>query len=130
MVLQLENYHVVKDKTSANFYVQENHVKTQLGKNSHQVRRFNRQNKRKEIDTFQNLNESRFEPIDKSPKSLSNVKKVTGLNFYGYKERTELFPETDQATFYEPNKEYTMRGLKHSALPWRRMTQRPVVNSK
>lgn len=38
MVLQLENYHVVKDKTSANFYVQENNVKTSLAKNAHRIR--------------------------------------------------------------------------------------------
>lgn len=76
------------------------------------------------------MNDSRFEPINKSPKNLTNVKKVTGLNFYGYKERTDLFPEQDQATFYEANKEVTMRGLKHGALPWRRMTKRQVVDPK
>lgn len=93
MVLQLENYHVVKDRTTSNFYVQENNVKTALASNAHQIRKFNQQNKRKEIDTFYNLNESRFEPINKSPKILTNVKKVTGLSFYGYKERTGFFPD-------------------------------------
>ena len=56
------------------------------------------------------------------------MKKVTGLSFYGYKERTGLFPEQDQATFYDANKEFTMRGLKCGALPWKKMTNRPVVN--
>lgn len=64
-----------------------------------------------------------------SSNHLSNNKRVTGLNFYGYKERTSFFPETDQATFYDANKEITMRGLKAGTLPWNRMTKRPVVNS-
>ena len=58
------------------------------------------------------------------------MKKVTGLSFRGYKERNELFPEKDQSTFYDVNKEYIMKGLKPGgALPWNRMTTRAVVNS-
>ena len=98
-----------------------------MNKVEHNIRHFQRQNKRKEIDTFVNLNDSRFEPIDKSPKCMTNVKKVTGLHFKGYERRGPLFPEQDQATFYDTNKEFTMKGLKVGALPWKRMTNRPVV---
>lgn len=99
------------------------------------VRQFNKQNNRKQIDTFVNLNESRFEPIQKSPGNLSNVKKVTGLSFKGYKERTNIFPEGDQATFYDANKEFTMKGLTAGgALPWGKMTERvaamPIKNEQ
>ena len=64
-----------------------------MNKVEHNIRHFQRQNKRKEIDTFVNLNDSRFEPIDKSPKCMTNVKKVTGLHFKGYERRGPLFPE-------------------------------------
>ena len=93
-----------------------------MNKVEHNIREFRRQNKRKEIDTFVNLNDSRFEPIDKSPKCMTNVKKVTGLQFKGYEKRGPLFPEQDQATFYDTNKEFIMKGLKSHALPWKKMT--------
>jgi len=41
------------------------------------------------------LNESRFEVIEKSPANLSNVKKAPTLDFKGYKERTNIWPEKD-----------------------------------
>ena len=66
-----------------------------MDKVQHNIRHFRKQNKRKEIDTFVNLNDSRFEPIDKSPRCMTNVKKVTGLNFNGYEKRGALFPERD-----------------------------------
>ena len=99
-----------------------------LDKKMQNIRNFGRQNDRKPIDSFTNLNESRFEPIQKSPKNLSNVKKVTGLSFEGYKERGNLFPEGDQTTFYDANKEYTMKVLAKGNLPWQRMTKRDVVS--
>ena len=91
------------------------------------TRKFKEQNDRKEIDTFFNLTASRFEPINKSPRNLTNVKKVTGPDFRGYKARNPLFPEKAQTTFYDPNKEFTMKSLNPGVLPWRRMTNRDVV---
>ena len=59
---------------------------------------------------------------------MSNVKRVTGLNFKAYKERGNIYPEKDQATFYDANKEVTMKGLTAGgALPWNRMTERMAV---
>ena len=58
---------------------------------------------------------------------MTNVKRVTGLSFRGYKQRDSLFPEGDQATFYDANKEVTMKGLKLGTLPWRKMTERPAA---
>lgn len=128
-VVSLENFHLVQDKNSANFYLQENKVKTTMNSKQQNVRLFQKQNNRKQIDTFVNLNESRFEPIQKSPGNLSNVKRVTGLNFKGYKERTSIFPEKDQATFYDANKEFTMKGLTAGgALPWNKMTERVAAS--
>ena len=110
------------------YYIHHNKVGTTLDKRMANVRQFRRQNNRKEIDTFYNLSDSRFEPIEKSPQNLTNVRKVTGLNFAGYKRREELFPETDQATFYDANKEATMKTLAKGNLPWNRMTNRTVVH--
>ena len=133
-VLMLEDYHLVKDKNTATFYLQDNRVKDPLDKLKPNVRRFERQNNRKQIETFYKCNDSRFEPIEKSPSNLTSVKKVTGLSFNGYKERNNLFPEKDQATFYNANKEVTMKGLKHGVLPWRKMTKReaaqPIKNEQ
>lgn len=99
-----------------------------MNKNMQNVRNFAKQNDRKPIDSFTNLNESRFEPIQKSPQNLSNVKKVTGLSFQAYKERGNIFPEGDQTTFYDANKEFTMKALAKGNLPWQRMTKREVVS--
>ena len=95
-----------------------------------QTRGFKQQNKRKQIDSYASLNDQRFESIQKSPQNLSNVRKVTGLNFEGYQKRASIFPKTDQSIFYDSNKEITMKGLTAGgALPWKRMTNRTVVNS-
>ena len=82
------------------------------------MRNFKRQNNRKPIDTFVVANDSRFEPIDKSPKILSNIKKVTGLAFKAYKQRPDLFPEPEPNSFYDANKEVTMKNTKTGTLPW------------
>ena len=67
--------------------------------------------------------------IEKSPANLSNVKKVTGVKFMGYDKRGNLFPEKDQTTFYDANKEVTMKGLNvGGALNWRRMTKREAAS--
>jgi hypothetical protein len=66
--------------------------------------------------------------IEKSPTNLTNVKRVTGLNFKGYKERTNLFPEAESSTFYNANKEVTMKKLAGGNLPWNRMTNRAVAS--
>lgn len=102
---------MVKDKNSANFYFTENKPKNTFNKIEKNIRNFKQQNNRKELDTFLNLNDSRFEPIEKSPANLSNVKKAPALSFKGYKERTNLWPEKDQATFYDANKEFTMKKI-------------------
>jgi|Transcript_23146 hypothetical protein len=83
---------------------------------------------RKPIDTFYKANDSRFDIIEKSPKCMSNVKKVTGVNFSGYDKRGPLFVEGDIATFYDTNKEATMKGLRAGALPWKRMTKRGAAS--
>ncbi len=131
----LQNYHIVRDKGTANFYVDTNKTKDRLNEKQHATRSFYKQNKRKEIDTFISLNDSRFEMIQKSPANLSNVKKVTGVNFKGYDKRGKLFPEKDQTTFYDANKEVTMKGLQvGGAVNWKRMTKReaasPVVQEQ
>ena len=123
-VLTLDKFHMVKDKNSANFYFTENKVKNTLDKKEQNIRNFKLQNNRKEIDTFYNLSDSRFEPIEKSPANLSNVRRATCLNFKGYKERMNIWPEKDQATFYDANKEFIMKKLVSSNLPWGRMTKK------
>lgn len=84
---------------------------------------------RKPIDTFYQANDSRFDMIEKSPKVLTNVKKVTGLSFQGYDKRGELFETGDITTFYDTNKEMTMKGLNRHALPWQKMTRKPVATT-
>lgn len=126
----LEDYHIIRDKGTANFYIDTNKVKGYLLDKQKGIRSFKRMNNRKGIHTFVNLNDNRFDTINKSPQNLSNVKKVTGVSFQGYDKRGNLFPEKDQATFYDVNKEVTMKGLKAGgALPWKKMTQRPANSS-
>ena len=60
---------------------------------------------------------------------LTNVRKVTGLSFKGYDKRGPLFDPGDIATFYDTNKEATMKGLKAHALPWSKMTKKPVATT-
>ena len=118
----LENYHLIKDKGTANYYIHPNKVPTTLGLKHQNHNLYKKMPPRKPIDTFYKANDSRFDVIDKSPKCMTNVKKVTGVSFSGYDKRGPLFPETDIATFYDSNKEATMKGLKAGALPWKRMT--------
>lgn len=100
-----------------------------LSKNAHQTRVFEKQNKRKQIDTFKSLNASRFEPIEKSPQNLSSVKKVTGVGFDAYKRRESLFPKTDESVFYDTKKEFVMKDFKAGgALHWNRMANRTTVS--
>ena len=78
---------------------------------------------RKPIDSFVQVNDNRFDMIEKSPSVSTNVKKVTGPSFEGYDKRGNLFHPGDIATFYDKSqKEATMRGLRGGALPWKRMT--------
>lgn len=51
-VLTLENYHLVKDRNSSAFYIQDNKVKGQLDTDMKNIRNFKKQNNRKQIDTF------------------------------------------------------------------------------
>ena len=81
---------------------------------------------RKPIETFYQANDSRFDIIEKSPKCLTNVKKVTGLSFKGYDKRAPLWNPGEMRTFYDSNKEVTMKGLNRHALPWQKMTSKPV----
>ena len=62
-VLSLEHYHIVKDRDSSDFYIQNNKVSTLMDKKQHNIRGFNKQNNRKPIDTFVKCNDSRFDPI-------------------------------------------------------------------
>ena len=125
-VLTLEKFHMVKDKNTANFYFAENKPKNTLDKIERHIRNFSKQNKRKEIDTFHNLTESRFEPINKTPNNLSNFKKAPCLNFKGYMGRRSIWPERDQSTFYDTNKEFTMKKLASNNVPWGKMTSKSV----
>ena len=72
-VVTTNDYHLVRDKDSYNFYIESNHTdlggKFKSSRNNH----FHRMTDRKEIDTFFNLNDSRFEIINKTPKVLSSV---------------------------------------------------------
>ena len=77
---------------------------------------------RKPIDSYVQANPKRFDIIEKSPKCLSNVRSVGGLGFEGYDKRGELFPERDASTFYDSNKEITMKKLQIGTLPWNRMS--------
>ena len=77
---------------------------------------------RKPIDSYVQANAKRFETIEKSPKCLSNVRSVVALGFDGYDKRGELFPEKEASTFYDSNKEVTMKNLHVGTLPWNRMS--------
>lgn len=39
-VVSLEHYHIVKDKGTSNYYIQDNKVKTNIAKNENATRRF------------------------------------------------------------------------------------------
>ena len=80
-VVHLEHYHLVKDKNSANFYLEDNKVNSLMDRKQHNIRGFGRQGNRKQIDTFVRCSDSRFEPIQKSPKNMTNVKKINTMNF-------------------------------------------------
>lgn len=125
--LMFEKYHLIKDKGTANYYIHPNKLNTTIGLKPQNQNLYKKMPNRKPIDTFFKANDSRFDVIEKSPKCMTNVKKVTGVFFSGYDKRGPLFPETDIATFYDSNKEATMKGLKAGALPWKRMTRRPAV---
>ena len=66
-VVTMDHYHLVNDKGTAKFYIQENKPRELIAKKQHKIRQFNKQIKRKEIDTFCKVNDGRFEPIEKSP---------------------------------------------------------------
>ena len=73
-VVTTSNYHIVKDKESANYYIETNTVDRSIPNCNRNIF-FRRMTDRKEIDTFVNLNDSRFEIINKTPKVLSTVKR-------------------------------------------------------
>ena len=41
-ILSMEHYHIVNDKNSSDFYIQENKVNTLIGNKKHQTRGFNK----------------------------------------------------------------------------------------
>ena len=51
------------------------------------------------------------------------------MSFKGYKERMNIWPEKDQATFYDANKEFTMKKLVQGNLPWNKMTSKPTCKT-
>ena len=79
-VVTTEQYHIVKDNNSHKYYIERNQVDREMPKNNRNIH-FHRMTDRKEIDTFFNLNDSRFEMINKTPKVLSTVPRRTGINF-------------------------------------------------
>ena len=93
-VVTTNEYHMVKDKDTANFYIESNHAELKRGRNNRNNYMF-RMTDRKQIDTFFNLTDSRFDLINKSPKVLSNVPRSTGITFNGHKARDPLWPEKE-----------------------------------
>ena len=119
-VVTTSNYHIVKDKESANYYIETNTVDRSIPKSNRNIF-FKKMTDRKEIDTFVNLNDSRFEIINKTPKVLSTVKRQTGITFNGHKNRDPLWPEKEQSTFYETQKENTMKKLNKGIMNWEKI---------
>ena len=73
---------------------------------------------RKEIDTFINLNENRFETINKSPTVLSSIPKLKSFSIDKGNGRTNLFPSKETSRFYDAKKEVTMKKLDAGILSW------------
>jgi len=65
---------MVKDRETSNYYIETNTVDREIPKCNRNIF-FKKMTDRKEIDTFFNLNDSRFEPINKTPKVLTTVKR-------------------------------------------------------
>ena len=66
-VVTTNAYHVIRDKKTANFYIQKNmrdQMKIEGGRGLVELARMK---DRKQIDTFFNVNEHRFDNIEKSP---------------------------------------------------------------
>ena len=99
--LMLENYHLVRDKGSANYYVRQNKISTTLCQKKNNRNFYAKMKSRKPIDSFVQVNDGRFDMIEKSPPCSTNVKKVTGISFKGYDKRGNLFNPGDIATFYD-----------------------------
>lgn len=116
--LMLKDYHLIRDKGTSNYYIHQNKVPEGIGLKKQNGRFYAKMKDRKPIDTFYQANDSRFDIIEKSPKVLTNVKKVTGLSFQGYDKRAPLWNPGEMRTFYDSNKEVTMKGLNRHALPW------------
>ena len=116
-VVTTNEYHLVRDKDTFNYYIEQNKVDKVEARNPRN-NYFHRMTDRKEIDTFFKLNDSRFENINKTPKVLSSVSRQTGIAFVGHKKRDPLWPEHEQTTFYETQKENTMKQLTHGILNW------------
>lgn len=84
-VVTTNAYHVIKDKKTANFYIQKNKVDSMQvssggGKGLIEL---GRMKDRKQIDTFVQVNEHRFDNIEKSPQSLSAIKRMSVVDFSG-----------------------------------------------
>ena len=77
--LMLADYHLIRDKGTSKYYIHPNKLGSTLGTKRQNSRLYQRQTGRKPIETFYKASDSRFDLIDKSPKCLSNVKKVTGV---------------------------------------------------
>jgi len=65
--LMLDDYHIIRDKGTANFYIDTNKVKGYLLDKQKGIRSFKKMNNRKGIHTFVSLNDNRFDSINKSP---------------------------------------------------------------
>ena len=124
----LKDYHLIRDKNTSDYYIHPNKVTTTLCQFKNNPNFYKKMKDRKPIESFFQANDSRFDSIQKSPKVLTNVRKVTGLDFDGYEKRGALFKTGDIARFYNANKEATMKKLHTGALPWKRMTKRMAAS--
>ena len=124
----LKDYHLIRDKNTSDYYIHPNKVGTTLCQFKNNPNFYKKMKDRKPIESFFQANDSRFDLIQKSPKVLTNVRKVTGVSFEAYDKRGVLFKTGDIATFYDANKEATMKHLKTGALPWKRMTKRTAAS--
>ena len=116
-VLTTNNYHICRDADTDQYYIEQNRAERPLPKNPMKCN-FKNQTSRKEIDTFFNLNDKRFDLINKTPTVLTTVPREKAMNFKGYKGRDRLWKEGDSSTFYKDQKEYTMKKLTHGMVGW------------
>lgn len=118
-VLTTTNYHICRDKDTDDYYVQTNKCERPMPKNPMKCN-FRNQTSRKEIDTYFNLSDKRFDLINKTPGVLSSVPKEKAMPFKGYKARDRLWKEGDSSCFYDSKKEAVMKNLSYGIPDWQK----------